>query len=51
MFLSVTLHLAAAHFLTFLDVPFDSLPLIRSTAPTDGTHEDHPVMESNVVHE
>ena len=28
----------------------DSPPLVQSTATTDGTHEDHPVMELNVVH-
>ena len=36
---------------TFPDVSFNSPLLVQSTATTDGTHEDHPVMESNVVHE
>ena len=35
---------------TFLDMSFDSPPLIWSTAAVDLTHQDHPVMESNVVH-
>ena len=35
---------------TFLDMSFDSPPLVQPTATTDGTHEDHPAIESNVIH-
>ena len=33
---------------TFLDMSFSNPPLIRPTAATYQTHQDHPVMESNV---
>ena len=36
---------------TFLDMSFDSPPLVRSRTTTDETHKDHPVMELNVIYE
>ena len=36
---------------TFLNMSFNSPPLIRPRAATDRTHQDHPVVESNMVHE
>ena len=34
---------------TFLEMSFDSSPLVRSMATTDETHEDLPVIEPNVI--
>ena len=35
---------------TLLDMSFDSPPLVQYSTTTDGTHENHPVMEPYVIH-
>ena len=36
---------------TDLDVTFYDLPAVRSTPSTDGAHQDHLVVEAEVIHQ